>query len=138
MWPLQIRVFKEAAVEMLLGPRNEVTAYRIPDALLPGGKQDTVEVSNDNSRWTQADSSRYQRDRETSVGRSWRRGGDGCDGRAQLLIQAFRRSWTLFYRDLTGQTLSLKLLSAVFWTVPQPLDAVNCGEQVSSSFPSGD
>lgn len=47
MWPLQIRVFKEAAVEVLLGPRNEATACGIPDALLPGGK-DAVEVSNDN------------------------------------------------------------------------------------------
>jgi hypothetical protein len=36
----------------------------------------------------------YQRDGETSAG-AWRRGGGGCDGRAQLLIQAFRRSWTL-------------------------------------------
>lgn len=35
MWPLQIRVFKRAAVEMLLGPRNEMTASGIPDGLLP-------------------------------------------------------------------------------------------------------
>lgn len=36
---------RRAAVEMLLGPRNEVMACGIPDALLPGGKQDTAEVS---------------------------------------------------------------------------------------------
>lgn len=39
---------------MLLGPRNEVMACRIPDELLPGGKQDTAEASE--NRRTQADS----------------------------------------------------------------------------------
>lgn len=52
-------------MEMLLGPRNEVMACRIPDALLPDGKQDTAEVSK--NRWTQADSGIKEMERRRPV-----------------------------------------------------------------------
>lgn len=120
-------------MEVLLGPRNEATACGIPDALLPGGK-DAVEVSNDNGHKQMAVGIRQIQRRRPFLAARRRR----LRRKSSASYPSFPQVVGPFYRDLAGQTLPFKLLSAVFWTIPQPLDAVNCGEKVSSSSPSED